>query len=195
MQKLVRMFTHQKSAKQLDNEAPSTFAGGSSSARAANARAASERALALQKKIAQAAARAPPEERAVVDSQWVKCGGQALDSMLADTDLIDAQYLVALGEAGGVVPSWQECPREAFVSAHNLWQLRCWGFINLPVLVLSYPWLDREHPDRLGEQLKRLVGVLRAFVAKAKEYGRHATVGVLWEYRCTDPNRAPSHCL
>lgn len=115
-------------------------------------------------------------------SQWIHCGGQALESMLADTDLIDAQYLVALGEAGGVVPSWQECPREAFITVQSLWQLRCWGFINLPVLVLSYPWLDREHPDRLGEQLKRLVGVLRAFIAKAKEYGRHATVGVLWDY-------------
>ena len=54
----------------------------------------------------------------------------------------------------------------------------------LPVLVLSYPWLDAVHPDREGEQLRRLLPILKAMVAKAKRYAAHGTIGVLQDYAC-----------
>ena len=54
------------------------------------------------------------------------------------------------------MPRWQELPQEAVIGPHNAWRLRCWGRqFSLPVLVLSYPWLDAVHPDREGEQLRR----------------------------------------
>ena len=34
--------------------------------------------------------------------------------------------------------------------------------LSLPVLVLSYPWLDKDHPDRMGETLRRVAPVLRS---------------------------------
>ncbi len=35
---------------------------------------------------------------------WKGCGGRLVEPLLASIDLIDAAYLIALGEAGGVVP-------------------------------------------------------------------------------------------
>jgi len=143
---------------------------------------ATETAAATAKRVAQAARRVSAAEKAAVGSQWVSAGGPAMEAMLVSTDLVDAQYLVALAEAGGIVPSWQECPLEARINRDSVWRLRCWGFVNLPVLVLSYPWLDAHHPDRLGETLRSIVPVLRALLAKAAEYGTHATIGVLWDF-------------
>ena len=53
----------------------------------------------------------------------------------------------------------------------------------LPVLVLSYPWLDKDHPDRMGETLRRVAPVLRAWLASVTVLGsEHCTIGVLWDY-------------
>ena len=47
---------------------------------------------------------------------------------------------------------------------------------SLGVLVLSYPWLDWFHPDRLGAQLRRLLPFLKAMLAEAKCDSPHCTV-------------------
>ena len=54
------------------------------------------------------------------------------------------------------------------------------------VSVCADPWLDKHHPDRLGETLRRILPILIAMRDKAKEYGEHATVGVLWDF-CSLP--------
>jgi len=46
---------------------------------------------------------------------------------------------------------------------------------------VSYPWLDRNHPDPHGEQLRKLAFVLKAFAEKAREY-KGCRVGVFWDY-------------
>ena len=42
-------------------------------------------------------------------------------------DLVDAQYLLALGVNGGVVPRWQELPESAKINHEAAWRLHCWG--------------------------------------------------------------------
>ena len=101
--------------------------------------AAAATALAAQEKVAAAAEAASAEEKAKVGSNWKSaCGGPALERMLKDMTLVDAQYFIALTEAGGVVPRYQELPAAARIGPHNAWRLRCWERPRkLPVLVLS----------------------------------------------------------
>ena len=82
-----------------------------------------------------------------------------------------AQRVAVLGEAGGVVPRWQDVPAAARINAASVWRLRCWGqMYSLPVLVLSYPWLDRHHPDKHGATLRRILPILRACRQQAQRF-------------------------
>ena len=101
--------------------------------------AAAATALAAQEKVAAAAEAASAEEKAKVGEKWVeRCAGPSLERMLEDMTLVDVQYLIALTEAGGVVPRYQELPAAARIGPHNAWRLRCWNSpYQLPVLVLS----------------------------------------------------------
>ena len=77
-------------------------------------------------------------------------------------------------------------PEAALIGVHNAWRLR-WESPRNSVLVLSYPWLDKEHPGREGEQLAKIVPILEVMLKEAKAArggGEHATVGVLWDYMC-----------
>ena len=65
--------------------------------------------------------------------------------------LIDLEYVIALAEGGGIAPRWQEVPAAAKIGPADVWRLRCSKQLSsLPVVVLSYPWLDKGHPDRTG---------------------------------------------
>ena len=118
-------------------------------------------ASAQQEKVAAAAKRAWPWEKAkrrgyhdygtrtLGRYAYQKYGLCKLEPLLAHITLIDVNYLIALGEAGGVVPRWQDVPIAARIDATSLWRLRRFrGFP--PIIVLSYPWLDRHHPDKHG---------------------------------------------
>jgi len=117
--------------------------------------------------VAAAAEAAPEEERAAAtmydgQEKWAIYGGGAIEPLLEHTPLIDLEYLVALAEGDGVMPCGrQNVPPAAFITKSNLWRLKLWGKargkLSLGVLVLSYPWLDWFHPDRLGAQLRRLL--------------------------------------
>ena len=116
-------------------------------------------------------------------------GGGAIEPLLDHTPLIDLEYLVALAEGGGVMPCGrQNVPPAAFITKRNLWRLKLWGKAkpkgSLGVLVLSYPWLDWFHPDRLGAQLRRLLPFLKAMLAEAKRDSPHCTVGVMIDFLC-----------
>ena len=145
--------------------------------------------------VAAAAEAAPEEERAaainpfVGQELWAFCGGGAIEPLLEHTPLIDLEYLVALAEGGGVMPCGrQNVPPAAFITKRNLWRLKLWNKAknkqSLGVLVLSYPWLDWFHPDRLGAQLRRLLPFLKAMLASAKRDSPHCTVGVMIDFLC-----------
>ena len=124
---------------------------------------------------------------------WSSFGGEILEKeLLEHVDLVDARWLVSLHAHGGVVPRWQDVPETAIVNRSNVWRLYAWEHMfSLGVLVLSYPWLDGDHPDTRGEQLARIVPILQHMLAFCG--GDEFTVGVLWDY-CSlpQPARTPS---
>ena len=145
--------------------------------------------------VAAVAEAAPEEERAPAafdfngQEKWTFFGGGSIESLLEHTPLIDLEYLVALAEGGGVMPCGrQNVPPAAFITKRNLWRLKLWDKTmtkdSLGVLVLSYPWLDWFHPDRLGAQLRRLLPFLKAMLAEAKRDSPHCTVGVMIDFLC-----------
>ena len=75
------------------------------------------KAAAAQEKVAAAADAATAEEKAKKGLAYTQCGLRPLEPLLASIDLIDAAYLIALGEAGGVVPRWQDVPVTARINA------------------------------------------------------------------------------
>ena len=77
------------------------------------------------------------------DDDWKQAGGPQLEEMVQKMDLIDLRYVVPLIEAGGVMPRWQDLPKSARITVHNLWRLNTMLLLGTPllaVLVLSYPW-------------------------------------------------------
>ena len=115
-------------------------------------------------------------------SRWDDSDASGLKSALQDVTLIDAAWLANLADNGGSLPRWQELPAEAKVTLAEMEQ---WHFgpegVWLPVLVMSYPWLDRDHPDRAGELLRRVAFVLKAF-ASSCDSSPGSKVGVFWDY-------------
>ena len=154
----------------------------------AKLRSAADGAARAQDERAQAAEAEPLsiKELRPGDDLWTKFGGPAVEAMLEDLDLIDARYLVELAEMGGIVPRWQEVPSSARIGRSNAWRLAsAWHEYDcLAILVLSYAWLDKEHPDRLGEQLRRVAPVLRSMLSSVGS--AHGTIGVMWDY-CSLP--------
>ena len=89
---------------------------------------AAELALLEQGKVVASAEAAPAKLRAKTGAEWEShCGGPAMLDLLESTDLVDAQYLIALGNNGGVVPRWQELPESAKITRETAWRLHCWG--------------------------------------------------------------------
>lgn len=106
-----------------------------------------------------------------------------MEMLLTNTTMIDAQYLIALGKAGGILPRWQEIPEEAKIDRRNVWRLRFWHDSgDLPVLVWSYCWFNQFHPDPKGEQLQNVLPILEIMVERAKEFSEHCTIGVVQDY-------------
>ena len=134
--------------------------------------------------VAKANALAPDERPKDKGGYWSRYGGAWLEPLLEHTTLIDARYFLALADAGGIVPRWQELPEAARITPANVWRLKAAAdHLQLSVLVLSYPWLDKDHPDRMGETLRRVAPVLRAWLAFVTKYcSEHGTIGVLWDY-------------
>ena len=157
--------------------------------------AAAVRAAKHIKKVAAAAKASRRRERGAATFSWNGAelwdlyDGGAIEALLEHTPLIDLEYLVALAEGGGVMPCGrQNVPPAALITARNVWRLKMWGKsewkASLGVLVLSYPWLDWFHPDRLGAQLRRLLPFLKVMLAEAKRDSPHCTVGVMIDFLC-----------
>ena len=89
----------------------------------------------------------PPELKDQVGSTWnaQSCQGHALEELLGNTDLTDAQYLISLYEAGGILPRCQDVPAAAKINKKNIWRLShawngTWARFKLPVLLWTYCW-------------------------------------------------------
>ena len=118
-------------------------------------------------------------------SKWDEpaLSASGLKQALSFTKLVDAAYLVDLAEQGGIVPRCQDVPPDAVVT---LAEMEAWDDPHsIALLVVSWAWLDPDHPDALGEQILRMVVVFRAFANEAKDcsrrVGRKCRVGVFLE--------------
>ena len=158
-------------------------------------RAAALAAAVAQDAIALAASKATKEEQARADPKWTRNGGASAESLLPSAPLLDAHYLLALADAGGILPPYEEVPQSARLDASSVWRLRCWpASSSLPILAVSMPSLDPAHPDPDGAQLQRLVPVMRAMLTEARRDKAltHATVGVLVPYCSCVPRASPA---
>lgn len=121
-----------------------------------------ERPLSWPLPLAEAPAHLPVVECVPVSAEeterWVRYGGSELEPSLASgaIALLDAVWLVALAEGGGVLLPRQALPDEAFLSAEQV-RKRC-----VPGIVLvSHCWLQPDHPDPHGHNLRLIARALK----------------------------------
>ena len=96
------------------------------------------KATAAQENVAAAADAAVTAEEKAKEGCANRLGLRQLEPLLSSITLIDINFLVALGEAGGVVPRWQDVPAAArIMDADSVWRLRGYDGGGLPILVLS----------------------------------------------------------
>ena len=103
---------------------------------------------------------------------WLEKGGDEFRTVLArnrkhgdcPVRLIDAHHLIKLAEGGGRLVHRQKLPEEAFLSPETLTQMGRGPGGSLRVVVVSYPWLQPDHPDPHGQTLRLLARVLKAYI-------------------------------
>ena len=142
--------------------------------------------------------KAVPDAERKPKRNWTECGGGAIAQLMEKTPLIDLEWVIDLIELGGTVPRCQDVPNAAVLTTSTVWRLAIAAdFCELPVLVLSYPWLDFWHPDRLGAQLRGLLKVFKAYLNYVRRHSPHGTVGLMMDFLClpqkpftTDAERA-----
>ena len=97
--------------------------------------------------------------------------------------MIDARWLVERAQESedAIILRRQELPPEAFLSLNEL-KAACVAHksLCLPIVILSYPWLEPSHPDSKGFTLRLLAGVLNTMLVHAPAW--FPRVGVFWEY-------------
>ena len=123
----------------------------------------------------------------------VTLNASACKQALRYTKFLDAAYLAQLADEGQPVPRCQDVPAWAVVT---LQQMEDSGMFNiydlLSALIISYPWLDADHPDIDGAQLRRLAFVLKAFANYAGQR-KGGKCGVFWDYcSCAAASTAPA---
>ena len=101
---------------------------------------------------------------------WAPMGGNEFDVILTGESnspvrLVDARYLIELHAKGQRLVHRQAMPEAAFLSLRQVQSLgpeEQEG--SLRVIIVSYPWLQPDHPDPHGTTLALLARVLKAYI-------------------------------
>ena len=134
-------------------------------------------------------------EQLAKPSKWdtpFDLNASACKQALRYTKFLDAAYLAQLADEGQPVPRCQDVPAWAVVTLQEMEESWFSDIGLLSALIISYPWLDADHPDIDGAQLRRLAFVLKAFAnyAGQREGGK---CGVFWDYcSCAAASIAPA---
>ena len=72
--------------------------------------------------------------------------------------LIDMRFIIAL-ELGGTMVRRQDLPKEAFIDLDTL--KSCQGRGTLPIISISHPWQQPDHPDPKEVNLQLLAKVMK----------------------------------
>ena len=103
---------------------------------------------------------------------WQEYGGDEFRAVLVRNPefdgrpvrLVDARYLIKLAKRGGRLVHRQKLPEKAFLSPETLEKMSGGPGYSLRVIVVSYPWLQPDHPDPHGQTLRLLARVLEAYI-------------------------------
>ena len=120
-----------------------------------------------------------PETRTLQedDEVWRELDGTAFESALqvdpehgvSPVMLIDMRFIIALGELGGTMVRRQDLPKEAFIDLDTLKRLPCGG--SLPIISISHPWQQPDHPDPKEVNLQLLAKVMKLMLDTFKRGG------------------------
>jgi len=116
---------------------------------------------------------APAREVAVdanAMAKWKELGGTELEAALASGAilLLDAKWVIALAARGGVLWPRQALPDEAFLS---LSEVQASTGNHLSVVCISHCWLQPDHPDPHGHNLRAVARALKALTSEGKRVG------------------------
>ena len=112
------------------------------------------------------------------DELWRELDGTAFESALqvdpehgvSPVKLIDMRFIIALGELGGTMIRRQDLPKEAFIDLDTLKRLKG-GFNSLPIISISHPWQQPDHPDPKEVNLQLLAKVMKLMLEAYEDYG------------------------
>lgn len=106
---------------------------------------------------------------------WEQWQGPQLEPLLASgaVALLDARWLIELGENGGVLRPRQALPEKAFLSLSEV--IVASSPRSLAVVCISHCWLQPDHPDPCGHNLHAIVRRLKSML-KSRWYKRGLAV-------------------
>jgi len=107
-------------------------------------------------------------------------GGSVIKKGLADgaVKLLSAKWLLSQ-PADFKLARCQDLPKEAFIppgEAREMFEDS--HVLHMNILVLSYPWLSKAHPDPSGFHLQRVVQYLKAYM----KFMKKCEVGIFWDF-------------
>ena len=110
------------------------------------------------------------------DELWRENEGTAFESALqvdpehgvSPVKLIDMRFIIALGELGGTMLRRQDLPKEAFIDFETVKRLNWAGA--LPIISISHPWQQPDHPDPKEVNLQLLAKVMKLMLDRLKHY-------------------------
>jgi len=120
----------------------------------------------------------PPAREVKVDEKkmvaWKKWGGTELEAVLKTgaVALLDAEWVIAHAKCDGVLLPRQALPDKAFLLLGEV-QARTAGISggHLPIVCVSHCWLQPDHPDLHGYNLRAVARALASFTLKGERFG------------------------
>ena len=118
----------------------------------------------------------PPASEVAVGEEamtkWKECGGAELEAVLKSgaVALLDAQWLIEHSKRGGVLLPRQALPDEAFISLREC-QASTTRNTRFNVGCVSHCWLQPDHPDPHGHNLRAVARALGALTADGTRFG------------------------
>jgi len=100
--------------------------------------------------------------------EWTKRGGTELEAVLKSgaAVLLDAEWVIARAASGGVLLPRQALPGEAFISLSEVQAGT--GKHDLTVVCVSHCWLQPDHPDPRGYNLRAIARALASLTSKGR---------------------------
>ena len=125
-------------------------------------------------------------ERDESASAWRMMGGEELEPFLRydpelggiPVRLVDSKFLHMTANHGMRMIRRQDLPEEAFIDLETLRKAPK----NVRIVCLSHPWLQPDHPDPKGVNLRRLVGMLLDYTRTHDSFVGEYCTGVMIDY-------------